>query len=69
MTGLGKSGKGLGKGCINRNCKVFRDNIQGIKKPSIRSVSRRCILSGLIYEDTRGVLKVVLKNVNREAVT
>ena len=28
-----------------------------------------CVLSGLIYEETRGVLKVFLENVIRDAVT
>ncbi|GLG99232.1 Histone H4 [Gryllus bimaculatus] len=51
---------------------VLRDNIQGIIKPAIRR-SARCggvkRISDLIYEETRGVLKVFLKNVIRDAVT
>ncbi|KAG8299647.1 trifunctional histidinol dehydrogenase [Homalodisca vitripennis] len=72
MTGRGKGGKGLGKGGAKRHRKVLRDNIQGITKPAIRRLARRggvkCI-SGLIYEETRGVLKVFLENVIRDAVT
>ncbi|RZF36016.1 hypothetical protein LSTR_LSTR005832 [Laodelphax striatellus] len=52
--------------------KVLRDNIQGITKPAIRRLARRGgvkRISGLIYEETRGVLKVFLKNVIRDAVT
>jgi len=52
--------------------KVLRDNIQGITKPSIRRLARRGgvkRLSGLIYEETRGVLKVFLENIIRDAVT
>ena len=49
-----------------------RDNIQGITKPAIRRLARRGgvkRISGLIYEETRGVLKVFLENVIRDAVT
>ncbi|XP_069936419.1 LOW QUALITY PROTEIN: histone H4-like [Cherax quadricarinatus] len=73
MTGRGKGGKGLGKGGAKRHRKVLRDNIQGIKNfPSIRGLAchggvKR--ISGLIYEETRGVLKVFLENVIRDAVT
>ncbi|NXP53693.1 H4 protein, partial [Heliornis fulica] len=50
--------------------------IQGITKPAIRRLARRGgvkRISGLIYEETRGVtrgvLKVFLENVIRDAVT
>ena len=72
MTGRGKGGKGLGKGGAKRHSKVLRDNIQGITKPAIRRLARRGgvkRISGLIYEETRGVLKVFLENVIRDAVT
>lgn len=62
MTGRGKGGKGLGKGGAKRHRKVLRDNIQGITKPAIRRLARRGgvkRISGLIYEETRGVLKVI----------
>jgi len=52
--------------------KILRDNIQGITKPAIRRLARRGgvkRISGLIYEETRGVLKVFLENVIRDAVT
>uniref|UniRef100_A0A8C5WE21 Histone H4 n=1 Tax=Leptobrachium leishanense TaxID=445787 RepID=A0A8C5WE21_9ANUR len=47
-------------------------NIQGITKPAIHRLARRGgvkRISGLIYEETRGVLKVFLENVIRDAVT
>ena len=80
MTGRGKGGKGLGKGGAKRHRKILRDNIQGIfqkliqgiTKPAIRRLARRGgvkRISGLIYEETRGVLKVFLENVIRDAVT
>ena len=55
-----------------RHRKVLRDNIQGITKPAIRRLARRGgvkRISGLIYEETRGVLKVFLENIIRDAVT
>ena len=65
MSGRGKGGKGLGKGGAKRHRKVLRDNIQGITKPAIRRLARRGgvkRISGLIYEETRGVLKVLSSN-------
>ncbi|KAK4558914.1 hypothetical protein RGQ29_008249 [Quercus rubra] len=72
MSGRGKGGKGLGKGGAKRHRKVLRDNIQGITKPAIQHLTRRGgvkRISGLIYEETRGVLKIFLENVIRDAVT
>jgi len=72
MRGRGKGGKGLGKGGAFRHRKVLCDNIQGITKPAIRRLARRGgvkRISGLIYEETRGVLKVFLEHVIRDAVT
>ena len=72
MSGRGKGGKGLGKGGGKRHRKVLRDNIQGVTKPAIRRLARRGgvkRLSGLIYEEVRGVLKVFLENVIRDSVT
>lgn len=76
-SGRGKGGKkappaGLGKGGAKRHRKVLRDNIQGITKPAIRRLARRGgvkRIAGLIYEETRGVLKVFLEHVIRDAVT
>ncbi|POW10557.1 hypothetical protein PSHT_06061 [Puccinia striiformis] len=51
---------------------ILRDNIQGITKPAIRRLARRGgvkRISGLIYEETRGVLKIFLENVIRDSVT
>ncbi|EOD24765.1 hypothetical protein EMIHUDRAFT_443819 [Emiliania huxleyi CCMP1516] len=62
----------FGKGGAKRHRKVLRDNIQGITKPAIRRLARRGgvkRMSGLIYEETRGVLKVFLENVIRDAIT
>ena len=72
MSGRGKGGKGLGKGGAKRHRQVLRDNIQGITNPAIRRLARRGgvkRISGLIYEETRGVLKVFLENVIRDSVT
>ena len=71
MSGRGKGGKG-GKGGAKRHRKVLRDNIQGITKPAIRRLARRGgvkRISGLMYEETRGVLKTFLGNVVKDSVT
>ena len=72
MSGRGKGGKRLGKGGAKRHRKVLRDDIQGITKPAIRRLARRGgvkRISGLIYEETWGVLKVFLDNVIHDSVT
>ena len=59
-------------GGAKRHRKVLRDNIQGISKPAIRRLARRGgvkRISGLVYEETRDVLKVFLENVIRDSVT
>lgn len=66
MSGRGKGGMGLGKGGSKRHRKVLRDNIQGMTKPAIRRLARRGgvkRVNGLIYEETRGVLKTFLHKV------
>ena len=72
MSGRGKGAKYLGKGGAKRHRMILRDNIQGITKPEIRRLARRGgvkRISNLIYEETRGVLKVFLENVIRDTVT
>src|SRR5687768_1002667 len=72
MSGRGKGGKGLGKGGAKRHRKVIRDSIHGITKPAIRRLARRGgvkRISGLIYEETRGVLRAFLEGVIRDSVT
>jgi histone H4 len=51
---------------------IYTIILEGITKPAIRRLARRGgvkRISGLIYEETRGVLKVFLENVIRDAVT
>ena len=72
MTGRAKGGKGLGKGGVQTRRMILRDCIQGVTKPAIRRLARRGgvkRIGGLIYEETRGVLKVFLENVIRDSVT
>lgn len=62
----------IGKGGYQKQRRVLRDNIQGITKPAIRRLARRGgvkRISGLIYEETRGVLKTFLENTLRDAIT
>lgn len=71
--GLGKGGgKGLGKGGAKRHRKADSNNINGITKPAIRRLARRGgvkRISGMIYEETRLVLKEFLVAVIHDAVT
>ncbi|CAE7225240.1 unnamed protein product [Symbiodinium sp. CCMP2592] len=56
----------------NKQRRVLRESIQGITKPAIRRLARRGgvkRISGLIYEETRGVLKTFLENVLRDSIT
>ena len=56
----------------NSDAQLIRESITGVTKPAIRRLARRGgvkRISGLIYEETRGVLKVFLENVVRDAVT
>jgi len=71
MLGRGKGSKGLGKGGAKRHQKIIRDAIFGITKPAIRRLARRGgvkRICGLIYGETRGVLKAFLENIIRDAV-
>ena len=55
-----------------RHRKVLRDSSLGISKAAIRRLARRGgvkRISSLIYEETRGVLKVFLTDVMRDAIT
>ncbi|EHB13142.1 Histone H3 [Heterocephalus glaber] len=66
--GRDKGGKVLDKGRAKRHPKVLRGNIQGITKPAISRLARRSgvkRISGLICEETRGVLKVFVKKPHR----
>lgn len=72
------SGKGLGRGkgkqgfFGKRHRKVLRDNIEGVTKPAIRRLARRAgvkRMNGLIYAETRGVLKMFLEKFVRLALT
>lgn len=64
--------RGLGAGGAVRHRKVLRDNIQGLTKPAIKRLLMRGgaeRVSGLMYEEMRGVIKVRMENVVRDAVT
>ena len=68
----GKGQKGLGTGGAIRHRRMLRDNVQGITKPAVRRLARRGgvkRISGLVYEETRGVLKAFMEDVIRDAVT
>ena len=72
MSGRGKRRKGLGKGVPRGTGRCCVTTSRASQKPAIRRLARRGgvkRISGLIYEETRGVLKVFLENVIRDAVT
>ena len=57
-------------GRVKRHRKILRDSVYGITKAAIRRLARRGgvkRMSGLIYEETRGVLKVFLENIIGDA--
>jgi histone H4 len=63
--------KGLQQGGAVRHRKILHNSIQGITRPGIRRLARRGgvkRISGMIYEETRGVLKVFLERVLADAV-
>nr|CAD1835289.1 unnamed protein product [Ananas comosus var. bracteatus] len=71
MSGRGKGGRGWGRGS-EAAPEGAAGQHPGITKPAIRRLARRGgvkRISGLIYEETRGVLKIFLENVIRDAVT
>jgi histone H4 len=71
MESTPKNGKGIGQGGSKRiKGKMLKGNIQGISKPGIRRLARRGgvkQLSGMVYEETRSVLKTFLERIIREA--
>ena len=61
-----------GKGLSKRHNKVLGDNIQRITKPAIRRLARRGgvkWMSGLVYEETRSVLKEFMEKILLNAIT
>ena len=78
MAGKGKQPHTIGKGGVygkatpKRHRKVLRHTIAGITKPAIRRLARRGgvkRISGLVYEETRSVLRDFLEKIIRDAVT
>jgi histone H4 len=71
MSGRGKGTAGLGTGGAKRHRKIIRDNIQGITKSAIRRLARRAgvlRISGLVYHETRAVLRTFSAALVRDAV-
>ncbi|KAL7957511.1 histone-fold-containing protein [Trichoderma compactum] len=55
-----------------RRRKILRDSVQGITKPAIRRIARRGgvkRISGMIYQDIRGVMESFLQEVLKDVVT
>lgn len=71
MSTVGKGAKGIGAGGARRHRKILRDNIAGITKPALLRILRRAgvkRVSGLLYEELRGVLKVWLEGIVKGTV-
>ena len=70
MSGRGKGAKGIGVGGARRHRSVLRDSLQGISRAEIRRLARRGgikRISGVFYDEARGVLKQFLENVIGDA--
>lgn len=67
----GGRGKGLGKKGAVRHRKVLRDIIQGITKNALQRLAYKAgvkMMSGLMYEELRGVMRMFLENKLRGAI-
>ncbi len=67
-----KSGDAKGAQSTKRMKKALKDNIRGITKPAVRRLARRGgvkRISGIMYEEVRGILKSFVEGVVRDAVT
>lgn len=65
-----KSGEGKGTPGTKRTKKALKDNIRGITKPAIRRMARRGgvkRISGIMYEEVRGILKSFVEGVVRDS--
>eukprot|EP00759_Apiculatamorpha_spiralis_P037961 PhF_6_TR37522/c2_g1_i3/m.55479/K11254/H4; histone H4 len=63
----GKSAPGT-----KRQKKALKENIRGITKPAIRRLARRGgvkRISGIMYEEVRGILKSFVEGVVRDSTT
>jgi histone H4 len=62
---------GVGLPRRHRHRRLLRDSILGVTNPAIRRLARRGgvkRISGLIYDETRGCLKIFLQNIVRDSV-
>jgi histone H4 len=67
-----KSGEAKAVTSGKRAKKVLRDNVRGITKGSVRRLARRAgikRISGLLYEEVRGVLKSFVEKVVADSVS
>lgn len=57
--------------CALKHRVIYRDNIQGITKPAIQRMSKQAgvkRMSMLVYEEIRGIIKLELENILRNAI-
>ena len=59
-------------GGAQRRRRILRDNIQGLTKPAFQRIARQAgvkRMSGLVYDELRGITKVHMENVIRASMT
>ena len=59
------------KSFAQRHRKVMRDAIQGITKPALKRLAQRAgvkRIGGIVYQELRGIMKIALENVMRDAI-
>jgi len=69
--GKGTRGLGLGKSNLKRHRKILKDNIMAVTKSDIRRLARRGgvkRISGMIYQETRDVLRKYLSSILNDCV-
>lgn len=72
MPGRGKGSIGLGRTGVKRHAHILKEPAKGITKPAIRRLARRGgvkRISGLVYEETRTVLREFLFGIIKDATT
>jgi len=68
----GKKSAAKGSQGTKRQKKTLKDNIRGITKPAVRRLARRGgvkRISGIMYEEVRGILKSFVEGVVRDSVS
>jgi histone H4 len=63
---------GEAKSASKRLKKVVKDSVRGVTQPAIRRLARRAgikRISGLLYDEVRGVLKSFVESIVRDSIS